>query len=158
MQWFRRSATIAFWPFIDSIMTVFSNTILLRYGVKMAVITTIILMLALNFMLFYLLSLENELQNWIGKQTKKITSWRQKIQKFSIGESALILIVYTLSGPAMAGVPLLWVLGIKGKKAYFYITIGVVINSILWVGGVYHLFWILAYDAIGSWTALKKFF
>ncbi|MBI2591047.1 MAG: hypothetical protein HYW33_04255 [Candidatus Blackburnbacteria bacterium] len=139
-------------------MTVFSNTILLRYGVKMAVITTIILMLALNFMLFYLLSLENELQNWIGKQTKKITSWRQKIQKFSIGESALILIVYTLSGPAMAGVPLLWVLGIKGKKAYFYITIGVVINSILWVGGVYHLFWILAYDAIGSWTALKKFF
>lgn len=115
-------------------------------------------MLALNFMLFYLLSLENELQNWIGKQTKKITSWRQKIQKFSIGESALILIVYTLSGPAMAGVPLLWVLGIKGKKAYFYITIGVVINSILWVGGVYHLFWILAYDAIGSWTALKKFF
>lgn len=158
MQWFRRSATIAFWPFIDSIMTVFSNTILLRYGVKTAVITTIILMIVLNFMLFYLLSLEHELQNWIGKQTKKINYWRQKIRKFSIGESALILIVYTLSGPAMAGVPLLWVLGVKGKKAYFYITIGVIINSILWVGGVYHLFWILAYDAIRNWVSLKQIF
>ncbi|OGY09022.1 MAG: hypothetical protein A2782_00860 [Candidatus Blackburnbacteria bacterium RIFCSPHIGHO2_01_FULL_43_15b] len=139
-------------------MTVFSNTILLRYGVKTAVVSTIVLMFILNCALFYLLSLERELQSWINKQSKNIRTWQKNLQRFNVGESALILIVYTLSGPAMAGVPLLWVLGIKGKKAYFYITIGVTINSILWVGGVYHVFWILAYDAISSWTALKKFF
>ncbi|MBI4028755.1 MAG: hypothetical protein HY376_00080 [Candidatus Blackburnbacteria bacterium] len=157
MQWFRRSATIAFWPLIDSIMTVFSNIILLRYGVKTAVSSTIILMFVLNATLFYLLSLEHELQSWIDKQSKNINSWRKTTQRFNVGESALILIVYTLSGPAMAGVPLLWVLGVKGKKAYFYIAVGVIINSILWVGGIYHIFWILAHEAISQWATLKNF-
>lgn len=155
VNWLRRTLTIAFWPFIDSIMTVFSNAILLHYGTKAAVLSTIVVMTLLNFLLFYLLSLEKELQGFIEKQSRKVKFLHKKVGKLEWGKTATILIVYTLSGPAMAGVPLMWVLGMRGKKAYWLIVIGVTMNSILWVGGIYHFFWILVHDVILHWSRIK---
>lgn len=144
----RRTLTILAWPTIDTILTVFSNVVLLHFGVKIAVLATIIAMIILNSTLFYLLSIEVEIQKWILRRTGAIAFWQKKIKGLEYGRTGAILAVYTISGPAMAGVPLLWLLGVKKKTAYILIFIGSILNSIVWVGGVYATFWYFAKDLI----------
>lgn len=139
-------------------MTVFSNAVLLHYGVKTAVVSTTLVMIVLNMMLFYLLSLEKELQDFIDRHSKNLKFLHNTVRKLEWGKTAAILLVYTVSGPAMAGVPLMWILGVRGKKAYILIVIGVTINSILWVGGVYNFFWIIVHDVIVKWASVKTHF
>ncbi|OGY15989.1 MAG: hypothetical protein A3H88_00470 [Candidatus Blackburnbacteria bacterium RIFCSPLOWO2_02_FULL_44_9] len=142
MPWFRRSITIAFWPFTDSLLTVLSNAILLKFGAETAVAATIILMTFLNLFLFGLLNKEKEFQEKITQKMSKFLEWSKKAKSIKYGGVIASLFVFTISGPAMAGVPFLWILGIKKHKAYALIIIGSTINSLLWVGGIYNNFWI----------------
>lgn len=148
--WLRRTLTILFWPLIDTILTIFSNAVLLKFGVKTSILSTIILMTILNLGLFRLLSMEKEIQEWVGEKSQQLNFWKKKIKNMEYGKTLVILGVYTISGPAMAGVPLIWILGVKGKLAYTLIVIGSVLNSFVWVGGVYNLFWYLVKDIIAT--------
>lgn len=143
MKWIRRIFTISFWPAADTLLTVFSNAVLLKFGVKWAVGVTIFAMAGVNLFLFDLLNKEKGLQDRISKSTSKIFKLKTKIENLEIGKALACFAVFVISGPAMAGVPLLWLLKIKKKTAYNVIFAGSVVNSILWVGGVWNLFWYL---------------
>jgi hypothetical protein len=144
----RRVITIAAWPFIDTALTIFSNLILLHWGVRLAIVATAVVMTTLNLLLFHLLSLEKPIQEWVTKKSRRISFLQKKIKSLEYGKTTVILLVFTISGPAMAGVPLLWLLGVKGRTAAVLIILGSTINSLLWVGGVYNIFWIVARDLI----------
>lgn len=144
---FRRTITITAWPLIDTILTIFSNLVLLHWGVRLAIVATAVVMTTLNLLLFYLLSLEKPVQEWVAKKSEKISLLQKKVKSARYGKTIVILLVFTVSGPAMAGVPLLWLLGIKGRNAVLLIALGSTINSLLWVGGIYNIFWIIARDA-----------
>lgn len=143
----RRTLLISFWPIMDFVLTVLANILIVNTGVIRAVLTMIIVSSIFNVIFLYLLSLEIELSRWVHAQ---IALSKFKGVSVKIGKAATVILAYVISGPAMVGAPLIWLLGIRGRKAYTLAIIGVTLNTILWVGGFYHLFWILVKTAIIS--------
>ena len=43
----------------------------------------------------------------------------------------------------MAGLPLIWLLRIRGIRAYVLVVIGTTLNGIFWVGAVYSNIWVI---------------
>ncbi|MBI2405533.1 hypothetical protein HYV21_00560 [Candidatus Microgenomates bacterium] len=147
---FRRTILVSIWPVADFVLTVLANILIVNTGVIRAVLVMVVVNSIFNVIFLHLLTFEVELSAWVRTQTKKI-----KLEKFStisvkIGKAASVIIAYIVSGPAMVGAPLIWLLRIRGWKAYTLAVIGVTLNTILWVGGFYHLFWILVKAAIIS--------
>lgn len=141
--WLRRFSTVIFWPLVDSALTITSYFLIAKLGVVSAIIGIAILAISLNFFFLYLLSFEKEAQQWIAGQFGKIAFWQRRIPGLDRGAFLSVLLVYSLSGPAMLGAPLLWLLGIKGRKRVFLVVVGITLNSIIWVGGVHNAVWLL---------------
>lgn len=147
-HFFRRTLLISFWPITDFIITVLANVLIVNLGVIRAVIGTAIAASILNVVFLHLLSFEKELYSWVAKQKKGFAFLRFERLSVKIGKTFAVLIAYVVSGPAMVGAPVIWLLGIRSKKAYTLAILGVTLNSIIWVGGFYHLIWILIKTAI----------
>lgn len=139
----RRLLTLVFWPSIDIIVAFFANVLLVKFEPARAVIFTTLLAMVLNLVFLHLLYLEKDLQSWVHKRAGKILSLEKKFQAIEHGKNLAVLSVYLISGPAMAGAPLIWLLGIKGLRAYALLIIGVALNSLFWILGVYNIFWVL---------------
>jgi len=137
----RRLVTLALWPSIDIIVTLFSNFLILRFNTVIATTATILLMIVLNSALLYLLALELELTAWIRAKTRRLERVRRLIRASALRRDLGILAVYTFSGPAMAGLPLIWLLRIRGIRAYALVVIGTTLNGIFWVGAIYSNIW-----------------
>ena len=142
-KYLRRLVTLVLWPSIDIIVTLFSNYLILRYNGFVATTATIAVMIVLNGALLYLLLLELDLSDWIRAKTERLQRIRKFIHASDRREDLMVLVVYTLSGPTMAGVPLIWLMGITGKRAYTLVLIGTTLNGIFWVGAVYSSIWAL---------------
>lgn len=146
-DWFltaRRVLTVALWPFIDWIVTIFANLSLVYFretelGLLKSIFSTAAIATVLNIGYLYLLGREKWIPEKLSAQAEKFLELERRIPFLDRWKSLGILAVYTVSGPAMAGAPLLWLLGFKGRKAYTLAIIGVTINSIIWVGGVYNV-------------------
>ena len=147
-KYLRRLVTLVLWPSIDIIVTLFSNYLILRYNGFVATTATIAVMIVLNGALLYLLLLELDLSDWIRAKTKRLQKIRRFVEATERRRNLVILLVYTLSGPTMAGVPLIWLMGITGKRAYTLVLIGTTLNGIFWVGAVYSSIWALLRDYI----------
>lgn len=143
LSWFRRLATIVFWPSIDIVVAFFANYMLVRFDSTTAVLATGVAAMSLNLVLLHLLYLEKDLQRWVHKRAKRILFLEQKFQAVEHGKNLAVLTVYLVSGPAMAGAPLIWLLGIKGIRAYTLVILGTFLNSLVWVLGIYSFFWVL---------------
>lgn len=140
----RRFVTIAFWPSIDIIVTFFANFMLVRFNAMTAAFSTALLAMSLNFAFLHLLFLEKELQAWVNSRARRLLSLGNEVQKnFEVGKFFTVIVIYAVSGPAMVGAPLIWLLGIKGLRAYSLIVLGTLLNSLIWVGGIYNAFWLL---------------
>lgn len=145
--WFltaRRALTVGLWPFIDFVVTGFANFSLVYFrgtevGLLKAIFSTAAVAAILNISYLYLLAREKWIPDKLAQQTEKFLELQSRIPFLDRWKSLGILAVYTVSGPAMAGAPLLWLLGFKGRKAYTLAAVGVTINSIVWVGGVYNI-------------------
>lgn len=148
LAWFRRLATVIFWPSIDIVVAFFANYMLVRFDSTTAVLATGVAAMFLNLILLHLLYLEKDLQRWVHKRARRILFLEQKFQAVEHGKNMAVLTVYLVSGPAMAGAPLIWLLGIKGLRAYTLVIIGVALNSLFWVLGVYNIFWVLVRELV----------
>lgn len=144
----RRLLTIVFWPSIDIIVAFFANFMIIRSSPATAVITTGVVAMSLNIIFLHLLFLEKDLQKWVHKRAGKILALEKKFQAVEHGKNLAVLTVYLVSGPAMAGAPLIWLLGIRGLRAYALVIIGVALNSLFWVLGVYNIFWVLVREVL----------
>ena len=140
-KYLRRLVTLVLWPSIDIIVTIFSNYLILRFNAFVATTVTILVMIVLNSALLYLLTIELDLLDWIRAKTRRLERIRRLIRASALRRDLGILAVYTFSGPTMAGVPLIWVLRIKGVRAYTLVVIGTTLNGIFWVGAVYSSIW-----------------
>ncbi len=140
-KYLRRLVTLVLWPSIDIIVTVFSNYLILRYNAFTATSATILVMIVLNGALLYLLLLELDLSDWIRAKTARLEKIRRFVEATERRRNLVILLVYTLSGPTMAGVPLIWLMGITGKRAYALVVVGTTLNGIFWVGAIYSSIW-----------------
>jgi hypothetical protein len=140
-KYLRRLVTLVLWPSIDVIVTIFSNYLILRFNGFVATTATIAVMIVLNGALLYLLLLELDLSDWIRAKTDRLEKIRRFVEATERRRNLVILLVYTLSGPTMAGVPLIWLMGITGKRAYALVVIGTTLNGIFWVGAVYSSIW-----------------
>ena len=147
-KFLRRLVTLVLWPSIDIIVTLFSNYLILRFNAYVATSATIAVMIVLNGALLYLLMLELDLSDWIRAKTERLQRIRKFIHASDRREDLMVLVVYTFSGPTMAGVPLIWLLRITGKRAYTLVVIGTTLNGIFWVGAVYSSIWALLRDYI----------
>lgn len=142
-KYLRRLVTLVLWPSIDIIVTIFSNFLILRYNTFVATTATILVMIVLNGALLYLLLLELDLSDWIRAKTRRLEGVRRLIRASALRRDLGILAVYTFSGPAMAGLPLIWLLRIRGIRAYALVVIGTTLNGIFWVGAVYSNIWVI---------------
>lgn len=140
-KYLRRLVALVLWPSIDIIVTLFSNYLILRYNGFVATTATIAVMIVLNGALLYLLLLELDLSDWIRAKTARLEKIRRFVGATDWRRDLLILLVYTLSGPTMAGVPLIWLMGITGKRAYTLVVFGTTLNGIFWVGAIYSSIW-----------------
>ena len=140
-KYLRRLVTLVLWPSIDIIVTLFSNYLILRFNGFVATTATIAVMIVLNGALLYLLLLELDLSDWIRAKTDRLEKIRRFVEATERRRDLVILLVYTFSGPTMAGVPLIWLMGITGKRAYALVVIGTTLNGIFWVGAVYSSIW-----------------
>ena len=140
-KYLRRLVTLVLWPSIDIIVTLFSNYLILRYNGFVATTATIAVMIVLNGALLYLLLLELDLSDWIRAKTARLEKIRRFVEATERRRNLVILLVYTLSGPTMAGVPLIWLMGITGKRAYTLVVVGTTLNGLFWVGAVYSSIW-----------------
>ncbi|MDO8503599.1 MAG: hypothetical protein Q7S60_02820 [bacterium] len=146
-DWFltaRRVLTIGIWPLLDWVVTAFANFSLVYFrgaevGLLKSIFSTAAIAAILNIGYLYLLGREKWIPEKLSAQAEKFLELQSRIPFLDRWKSLAILAVYAVSGPAAAGTPLLWLLGFKGKKAYLLATIGVTINSIIWVGGVYNI-------------------
>lgn len=146
-EWFltaRRVLTVSIWPFIDWVVTAFANFSLVYFrgtevGLLKSIFSTAAIAAVLNIGYLYLLGREKWIPEKLSAQAEKFLELQSRIPFLDRWKSLGILAVYTVSGPAMAGAPLLWLLGFKGRKAYTLAIIGVTLNSIIWVGGVYNI-------------------
>ena len=140
-KYLRRLVTLVLWPSIDIIVTIFSNYLIFRFNGFVATTATIAVMIVLNGALLYLLLLELDLSDWIRAKTDRLDKIRRFVEATERRRSLVILLVYTLSGPTMAGVPLIWLMGITGRRAYTLVVVGTTLNGIFWVGAVYSSIW-----------------
>lgn len=145
----RRILTFLFWPSIDFFVTFFANVMLIKFSAPTAALWTGVSAVFLNLIFLHLLYLEKDLQFWVHKRAKKILAIEKKFQKLEHGKNLAVLSVYAISGPAMAGAPLIWLLGIRGFQAYALVLVGTLINSLIWVLGVYNLLWLIARQMVG---------
>ena len=104
-KYLRRLVTLVLWPSIDIIVTLFSNYLILRYNAFTGTSATILVMVVLNGALLYLLLLELDLSDWIRAKTARLEKIRRFVEATERRRNLVILLVYTLSGPTMAGVP-----------------------------------------------------
>lgn len=148
LHWIRRTVIFLFWPSIDLIITFFANFMLVRFDTTIAVIGTGITAMILNLVFLHLLYFETDLQKWVHKRAGLTLTLGRKFQTIKYAQNAIILFVYTISGPVMAGAPLIWLLGIKGKRAYALVFLGTLINSLVWVVGIYNMFWFLVREVM----------
>lgn len=148
MSWVRRIFIILIWPFADSFLNIFANIFLLQFGREVAILATVIVKTIINITFFNLLNKEKELQEKITRKATDLLKLKIKVQKWEHGKILAALFIFTISGPAMVGVPFVWLLGISKKSAYLLIFFGSAINSIFWVGGVYNTFWIVVKEII----------
>ncbi len=148
LSWLRRFVTVIFWPSIDIIVAFFANFMIIRSSPTTAVITTGLVAISLNLIFLHLLYLERDLQMWVHKRAGKILALEKKVQAVEHGKNLAVLTVYLFSGPAMAGAPLIWLLGIKGMRAYTLVIIGTLLNSLVWVLGIYNLLWMLIREVV----------
>lgn len=146
-KYLRRLVTLVLWPSIDIIVTLFSNFLILRYNTFVATTATILVMIVLNGALLYLLLLELDLSDWIRAKTDSLEKIRRFVEATERRRNLVILLVYTLSGPTMAGVPLIWLMGITGKRAYMLVLIGTTLNGIFWVAAIYSSVWAILREA-----------
>jgi hypothetical protein len=123
---------------------------LVHFDAFVAIPATAALTITLNLFFFYLLSFEEELPSLFKPVLSKIQLWEQRIPGLDKGKALAILAVYTISGPAMIGAPLIWLLQIRGKRAYTLIILGAILNAIVWVGGVYNILWLLVRELIAQ--------
>ncbi len=137
----RRLVTLVLWPSIDIIVTIFSNYLILRFNGFVATTATIAVMIVLNSALLYLLMLELDFSDWIRGKGRRLARMRQFIYASAWRRDSMVLLVYTFSGPTMAGVPLIWLMGITGARAYTLVVIGSTLNGIFWVGAIYSSIW-----------------
>ena len=114
----RRTLIVGFWPLTDFIVTILANILLVNAGVIRAIVITAIVASTLNVLFLYLLNFEKDLHKIVEKSAKKIGFVRFEKLSLKIGKTFAILIAYLVSGPAMVGAPLIWLLGVRGKKAY----------------------------------------
>ncbi len=147
-KYLRRLVTLVLWPSIDIIVTIFSNYLILRFNAFVATSATILVMIVLNGALLYLLLLELDLSDWIRAKTDRLEKIRRFVEATERRRNLVILLVYTLSGPTMAGVPLIWLMGITGKRAYILVVVGTTLNGLFWVGAIYS----------SIWAVLREFF
>jgi Flp pilus assembly protein TadB len=122
---------------------------LVRFGAKTAFLATAIAALFLNLVFLHLLYLERDLQRWVQRRAKRLLFLEQKLQAVEHGKNLAVLTVYLVSGPAMAGAPLIWLLGIKGIRAYVLVIFGTFLNSLVWVMGIYNSLWFLIREVAG---------
>lgn len=139
----RRALLLTSWPFTDFAITLFANFTLVTFGTIQAVLLTICIGTSLNMLFLYFLSLEKELEVWVKKHTKKVAFARYDRLSAIVGKTTTVILAYIISGPAMVGAPLIWLFGIRGEKAYMLAFVGITLNAIIWVGGIYNLFWAL---------------
>lgn len=144
----RRAFVMGFWPLTDFIVTILANVLLVNSGVVRAIVVTAIIASLFNILFLHLLNYEKDLYSWVAKSTQKVGFVRLKKLSIKVGKTFAVLLAYVISGPAMVGAPLIWLLGVRGKKAYMLAILGVTLNSIIWVGGFYHLFWTLVKTVI----------
>lgn len=149
MDWVRRLFTLVFWPSIDIIVALFANFMLVRSSATTAALATGVAAMSLNLIFLHLLYLEKDLQRWVHKRAKRILFLEQKFQAVEHGKNLAVLTVYLVSGPAMAGAPLIWLLGIRGIRAYTLVILGTLLNSLIWVLGIYNIFWLLIREITG---------
>lgn len=147
-KFLRRLVTVVLWPSIDIIVTLFSNYLILRYNAFVATTATILVMVVLNGALLYLLLLELDLSDWIRAKTERLEKIRRFVEATERRRNLVVLLVYTLSGPTMAGVPLIWLMGITGRRAYTLVVVGTTLNGLFWVGAIYS----------SIWAVLREFF
>ena len=140
-KYLRRLVTLVLWPSIDIIVTLFSNFLILKFNAPIATAATIMVMVVLNGALFYLLMLELDLSDWIRAKAERLQKIRNFVYASNRRRDLMVLLVYTFSGPTMAGVPLIWLMGITGRRAYSLVVIGTTLNGIFWVGAVYSSIW-----------------
>ena len=140
-KYLRRLVTLVLWPSIDIVVTLFSNYLILRFNGFVATTATILVMIVLNGALLYLLMLELDFSDWIRAKTERLQKIRRFVHATDRRRDLVILLVYTFSGPTMAGVPLIWLMGITGRRAYALVVIGTTLNGIFWVGAIYSSIW-----------------
>ena len=140
-KYLRRLVTLVLWPSIDIIVTLFSNFLILKFNAPIATAATIMVMVVLNGALLYLLMLELDLSDWIRAKAERLQKIRNFVYASDRRRDLMVLLVYTFSGPTMAGVPLIWLMGITGRRAYSLVVIGTTLNGIFWVGAVYSSIW-----------------
>lgn len=139
----RRIFTFALWPTIDFLLTLFSFSLLATFDAWVAVPVMAVAITILNLFFFHMLSLEKEIPSFFPNQRKTLKEWEKRIPGLDRGKNIALLAVYTISGPAMVGTPLLWLLGVRGKRAHAIILFGSFLNALLWTGGIFNLFWFL---------------
>lgn len=144
----RRIFIFGFWPLIDFVITVLANVTLVNFGVGRAILTTVFVGTVLNVIFLKLLSFEKELVTWVNNQAKRVVFVKLEKTSVHIGKSLAVILAYAISGPAMVGAPLIWLLNLRGRRAYLLAMAGVTVNSIIWVGGFYNLFWVLVKTAL----------
>ncbi len=140
-KYLRRLVTLVLWPSIDIIVTLFSNFLILKFNAPIATAATIMVMVVLNGALLYLLMLELDLSDWIRAKAERLQKIRNFVYASDRRRDLMVLLVYTFSGPTMAGVPLIWLMGITGRRAYSLVVIGTTLNGVFWVGAVYSSIW-----------------
>ncbi|MCY4436403.1 MAG: hypothetical protein OXE05_03615 [Chloroflexi bacterium] len=140
-KYLRRLVTLVLWPSIDIIVTLFSNYLILRFNPFVATAATILVMIVLNGALLYLLMLELDFSDWIRAKAERLQRIRNFVYASERRRDLMVLLVYTFSGPTMAGVPLIWLMGITGRRAYSLVVIGTTLNGIFWVGAIYSSIW-----------------
>ena len=144
----RRIFLFSFWPITDFVITVLANVALVNFGVVRAILATIFVGTIVNVIFLKLLSFERELVVWVNTQAKKIIFVRLEKTSVHIGKSLAVILAYAVSGPAMVGAPLIWILNLRGRRSYMLAMVGVAVNAVIWVGGFYNLFWVLVRTAL----------
>ena len=150
----RRIVTVSLWPFIDWVVTIFANFMLFNYGkfplgVVLCVASTAILAAILNVGYLWLLYREKWIPYRVSGYTERVLRLHSRIPYISRWRTLAVFALYAVSGPAMLGAPLIWILGYSPRRGYTLAVVGVTINSILWVGGVYNAVWKLVTSLVG---------
>lgn len=116
---------------------------ILWLGAGMATFLTMCVSIPINIAFLSLLYKEKLFQEWITKQAKRVIFLNIQQLATTVGKTAAVLITYIITGPAMVGTPLVWLFDISRKRAYALVVVGLTLNALVWVGGIYNLAWII---------------